>query len=288
MDDLNIPVLDVLTPVAETLFEHHIDKARPWYPHRIVPRGKLGTADVAQPAASALYINLLTEDNLPHYFLEISDLFGSDGIWGRWARRWTSEEGRHSIVIRNYVEERGLLNLDELEDARMAQVAGGQIPHPKNVLEGFVYVALQELATRVAHRNTGEWMPDPVGKEVMVRVAADESLHYAFYRDVVKAALEHFPAETLAAIASIVRTFHMPGTGIPNYRVHADAIAEAGIYDAYLYVNAVLRPCIFQQWKIREVSSVSEEATESYRRIVRRVAAVERMAGLEHDEKVRM
>ena len=48
-------------------------------------------------------MNLLTEDNLPHYYHAIESVFGSDEPWGFWSRRWTAEEGRHSIVIRDYL-----------------------------------------------------------------------------------------------------------------------------------------------------------------------------------------
>jgi acyl-[acyl-carrier-protein] desaturase len=30
-------------------------------------------------------------------------MFGRHAAWGEWDRRWTAEEGRHSIVIRDYL-----------------------------------------------------------------------------------------------------------------------------------------------------------------------------------------
>ena len=53
----------------------------------------------------------------------------------------------------------------------MAQVECGEVPHPTSPQHGLVYVALQELATRVAHHNTGKLLDDPAGREVMKRVA---------------------------------------------------------------------------------------------------------------------
>src|SRR5438046_4726894 len=104
-------LLRELTPVAEQLVERHLGAAKEWFPHELVPwsRGRDFESDEAwDPAAvplddavrSALYVNLLTEDNLPYYFHSITTLFGVDHPWGTWARRWTAEEGRHSIVIR--------------------------------------------------------------------------------------------------------------------------------------------------------------------------------------------
>ena len=79
--------------------------------------------------------------------------------------------------------------------------------------DGIVYVALQELATRVAHYNTGKRLDDRAGHEVMKRVASDENRHYLFYRDLASAAIELDPSEMVLAIERQVRTFEMPGTG---------------------------------------------------------------------------
>ena len=76
----------------------------------------------------------------------------------------------------------------------MAQVSCGQVPEPDTPQEGLVYVALQELATRIAHHNTGKLVDDPVGYEVMKRVASDENRHHLFYRDLCTAALEIDPS----------------------------------------------------------------------------------------------
>ena len=59
---------------------------------------------------------------------------------------------------------------------------------------------MQELATRIAHRNTGKLLEDRLGYEVMARVASDENLHFLFYRDLVTAALEVDPSTTVIAL----------------------------------------------------------------------------------------
>ena len=38
-----------------------------------------------------------------------------------------------------------------------------------NVLRGIAYVAFQELATRISHRNTGRYSSDPVADRIMAR-----------------------------------------------------------------------------------------------------------------------
>mgnify|MGYP006194973879 CR=1 FL=1 len=75
---------------------------------------RLGPAlpDIAQVA---MELNLLTEDNLPYYSMEIHEMFGAGGAWGEWARRWTAEEGRHSIVMRDWMTVTRAIDPIELE-----------------------------------------------------------------------------------------------------------------------------------------------------------------------------
>jgi acyl-[acyl-carrier-protein] desaturase len=185
-------LLHELTPTAEQLTARHYETCKPWYPHEFVPWSMGRDFDPALPwdadevplpesVRSALFVNLLTEDNLPYYYQTIDRMFGRDGIWREWSHRWTAEEARHSIALRDFMTVTRTLDPRLLEDGRMSQMSGGQVPDPTSAVDGFVYVALQELATRIAHRNTGralrDELPDhPAGKagyELISRVAAD-------------------------------------------------------------------------------------------------------------------
>ena len=77
-----------------------------------------------------------------------------------------------------------------LERGRMTQLQQGYDHDSPDTLHGLAYVAFQELATRIAHRNTGRYSDDPVADKIMVRIAADENLHMVFYRDILSAALD--------------------------------------------------------------------------------------------------
>ena len=85
-------VLEELTPVAAQLTERHYSSCKPWYPHEYVPwdMGRNFVAgeewdpdEVPLPEAvrSALFVNLLTEANLPYYFHTIDRMFGNQGAW---------------------------------------------------------------------------------------------------------------------------------------------------------------------------------------------------------------
>ena len=269
MDDAAL--LNELEPTVGKLLDRHLTSAKEWFPHRLVPWSRatdfdadeawVAPQDAPPPAvASALFVNLLTEDNLPYYSNVLYEAFGADGPWGEWARRWTAEEGRHSIVIRDWLTATRALDPVEVERGRMAQVCGGMVPRPANAARGLVYVTLQELATRIAHHNTGKLLDDESGYEVMKRVAADENLHFLFYRDVTTAALEADPSAVVVAVEAEVKGFAMPGLGIPGFVEHAKAIAGAGIYDFAVHHDQIVAPVVLRHWKLEELSGLTDEA----------------------------
>jgi acyl-[acyl-carrier-protein] desaturase len=215
---------------------------------------------------------LLTEDNLPYYFRDIDRLFGSDTAFGEWARNWTAEEGRHSIVMRDYFTVTRALDPIALERGRMIQVRGGQVPTPNDAFEALAYVSMQELATRISHRNTGKLMKDEMGTAIMSRVGNDENLHYLFYRDLTSAALELDPSSTVLGIERAVRTFSMPGLGIPNFDAMSREVAKAGIYDLLIHHDQILEPVIMRHWKLMEITGLSDEAEAARESIIKRMA----------------
>lgn len=284
-------LLAELEPTAEVLLERHLSSSKAWFPHELVPYG-LGqdfekdyewtaedaTTPLDETTRSALYVNLLTEDNLPYYFRTIARMFGEDNAWGAWARRWTAEEGRHSIVIRDYLTVTRSIDPKELERARVAQVESGQVPEPETAADGFVYVALQELATRISHHNTGKRLQEEHGQEVMKRVGSDENLHHLFYRDIVKAAIEVDPSAMVMAMERQVRTFEMPGTGIINFDVHAKAIAKAGIYDYITHHDKILVPIVLRQWGLESIEGLNDDAQRARLALLKRIERIGKAA----------
>lgn len=280
-------ILAELEPTAAELLDRHLAASKEWFPHALVPwsRGEdfepeyewsPEEVDLPEEVRSALFVNLLTEDNLPYYFRTIERMFGADSAWGVWARRWTAEEGRHSIVIRDYLTVTRSIDPVALERARMAQVECGEVPEPETALDGFAYVALQELATRIAHHNTGKVLADGdrAGYEVMKKVASDENRHHLFYRDLVTKALELEPSGTVQAIERQVRTFEMPGTGIVDFEAHAKAIAKAGIYDFAIHHDQILQPVVVRHWGIESLEGLTPEAEQARAALLKRIERI--------------
>jgi acyl-[acyl-carrier-protein] desaturase len=160
----------------------------------------------------------------------------------------------------------------------MAQVSGGISPDPGSIADTLVYLALQELATRIAHHKTGKALPDPEGYTVMKRVAADENLHYLFYRDLVSAALEIDPSGMMEAIKRQVLGFEMPGTGIPDFARHAKAIARTGIYDLGVHHDAILQPVVLGHWDVAGRQGLTPSAEAARKRLLQFITRLGRAA----------
>jgi acyl-[acyl-carrier-protein] desaturase len=212
-------------------------------------------SQLSETAKAAMFTNLLTEDNLPSYHREIATRFGRDGAWGTWVGRWTAEENRHGIAMRDYLVVTRGVDPVELERARMDYMTSGYDSGDKTPLETVAYVSFQELATRVSHRNTGKVTGDPIADKLLARISKDENLHMVFYRNIVAAALEIAPDETMRAITDEVVGFEMPGATMAGFRRSSMIIAKAGIYDLRLHHDEVIMP-ILRHWNIFERSGL--------------------------------
>lgn len=277
-----------LEEAISRLLDRHLSTAREWFPHEYVPwerarevdRGAdwdAGNSPLNEPARVALYVNLLTEDNLPYYTGALASA-GGDGPWAEWTRRWTAEEGRHAIVMRDYVMVTNALDPVALERGRMQQVSTGAAPRFDNVADLLAYTSMQELATRISHRNTGALLGDRVGADVMNRVAADENLHFLFYRDLASAAIEIDPSTMVAAIDRTVRHFEMPGTGIADFPALARAMAASHVYDFAIHYEQVIVPIVLKHWKLEHIEGLDAEAEQARDRTLRYIARLQRAA----------
>jgi acyl-[acyl-carrier-protein] desaturase len=266
-----------LEPVVAVELERHLKVQKNWYPHEYVPWSE--GRDYAGPlngdaweakdsrltpvAQDSLVLNLLTEDNLPSYHTEIALSMGRDGAWGTWIERWTAEEARHSIVIRDYLMATRGVDPYELEDLRMAHMSlGYATPYENDMLHTIAYVSFQELATRISHRNTGKLSDDPIAEGMMQRVALDENLHMLFYRNTLAAALDMEPNAAMRAITDVVTNFDMPGANMPGFGRKAVQIALAGIYDLQQHLDDVVAP-VLRAWNVWERNDLSGDGLKA-------------------------
>ncbi|MBC7462807.1 MAG: acyl-ACP desaturase [Actinobacteria bacterium] len=260
-----------LEPTVAVEFERHIAVQKNWYPHEYVPWSEGRTfagplngdaweakdSKLSTIAQDSLVLNLMTEDNLPSYHTEIAIAMGRDGAWGNWIERWTAEENRHGIVMRDYLMATRGVDPYELEDLRMAHMQlGYQTPYETDMLHTVAYVSFQELATRISHRNTGKISNDPICEGLLQRIAADENLHMIFYRNLLGKAIDLEPNAAMRAITDVVTNFAMPGVGMPGFGRKSVQIALAGIYDLQQHLDDVVAP-VLRAWNVFDREDLS-------------------------------
>ena len=276
----DLQLLHELEPVVEKNLNRHLSMRKDWNPHDYIPwsDGKnyyaLGGQDwdpeqskLSEVAQMAMLQNLLTEDNLPSYHREIAMNFGMDGAWGQWVNRWTAEENRHGIALRDYLVVTRAIDPVELEKLRVEQVTRGFSPgqnqqgdlFAESLFDSVIYVTFQELATRVSHRNTGKACNETIADQLLQRVSADENLHMIFYRDVTEAGFDIAPNQAMQSLHRVLRNFKMPGYTVPEFRRKAVIIAVGGVYDPRIHLDDVVMP-VLKKWRIFEREDFTGEA----------------------------
>jgi len=285
-------LLRELDQVVVGELNRHEQVAKEWFPHDYVPwsqgrsfDGLMGgdqwsesDSEISEVARSALIVNLLTEDNLPSYHHEIALIFGRDDAWGAWVHRWTAEEGRHAMAMRDYMLVTRMVDPVALERFRMKHMSAGyESAHSGELMGSLAYVSFQELATRVSHRNTGKFTNDPMCESLLSRIAADENLHMIFYRNLMDAALQISPDQAMVAILNVVKNFEMPGTGIPGFQRKAVEMAVEGIYDLRQHKDEVLDP-LLRFWKVFDLEGLSAEGEAARTELAKFMAGLEKQA----------
>ncbi|GAA3292649.1 acyl-ACP desaturase [Streptomyces cinereospinus] len=171
--------------------------------------------------------------------------------------------GRHGIVMRDYLLTSRAVDPDQLERFRMAHMSEGfESDNRHSMLHSIAYVAFQELATRISHRNTGHQSGDPVCDRMLARIATDENLHMVFYRNLLKSAFELAPDLTMQAVRDVVVNFRMPGHGIPGFERAAAQMAIGEVYNLRIHHDDVLQP-VLRFLKVLEIDGLGPEGVKA-------------------------
>ena len=269
-----VDLLTEIVPDVERLYNRHLEAPRLWMPHEQIDWGQgenygdhpWSESDypLAEGVRSSIYVNLLTEDNLPYYTHSILAHAPKGHPILDWNHQWTMEENRHSMVMRDWVHISRCIDPTLLEEGRRVQMKKAEVPEPESFADLICYVSFQERATQIAHRNTGAHLPkdDKMGRNVLALVAGDETKHYLFYRDLAMAAFAIDPSAMMIAVAKQVGSFAMPGTGIPSFTRHAVRIAREGIYGLGQFLRDVLEP-VLTVWDVNHLANLSAEAEKA-------------------------
>ena len=206
-------------------------------------------------------------------------MFGDgDGAWINWVGRWTAEEGRHAIVLRDYLTVTRNIDPVMLERGRMTQLQQGYDHDSPDTLRGLAYVDLP--GARDAHRAsqhrallgrsrspTRSWSGSPP-----TRTCTWSSTATSWPP---RSCSSRRPA--VCAIVDEVLAFQMPGAGIPGFVRKAAQIAKAGIYDLRVHRDEVLMP-ILRHWRIFELTNLDAAAEAARTRLAEHLAKLDEAA----------
>lgn len=234
-------LLDELAPKITELHEHHLAVAKSWQPSELIEavyearnNGEFDPikTEWSREAKSSATLGLLTEDGLPYYTLAILRNIDREHPFARWGRRWTGEEGRHSIAIFGALLASGAVDMVRLENSRLVMMEKGETPNPDSFAEVVIYPTPQERITRLNHVGTARLIPGTFSsvKKVFANVASDENLHTDFYEGLSTAGFDVNPSVMTIAATKQIIGFGMPGQGIPGFIRHALRVSDAGIY----------------------------------------------------------
>ncbi|MBC7638671.1 MAG: acyl-ACP desaturase, partial [Rhodoferax sp.] len=190
----------------------------------------------------------------------------------------------HGIAIRDYLLVTRAVDPVQLERERMIHMGGGFDQDYDEMLRSVAYVSFQELATRISHRNTGKFTQDPYCEQMLARIAQDENLHMVFYRNLMGAALDVAPTQTLQAIRDVVTDFQMPGHTIQDFGRRSVQIAMAGIYDLRIHRDEVLVP-VLKTWKVWDREGLDAEGEQARSDIAAQLETLEEQASRFEDKR---
>ncbi|MEV4240962.1 MULTISPECIES: acyl-ACP desaturase [unclassified Nocardia] len=267
-------LLASLADEVELNLRRHISAADGWQPHDYVPWddgrnfGFLGGIDwepeqseLSETAKLALTVSVLIADNLPSYHREVGKYLRT-GSWWRWVGRWTAEENRHEIMIRNYLMVTRSVDPVQLERLRMDHMTKGFRRPALHLLDVLATCAFEEAAAAIRHRNTAALGANKMVTAIAERIAADDELQSIFFANLVSAAFGVAPDQTMRAIADSVTRFQVPSVTLSDGRSSDDVLAEAGIYDRAREGELVFGP-LLERWQFFTRTDIGEDGEKA-------------------------
>jgi acyl-[acyl-carrier-protein] desaturase len=275
-----------LEPKLRSLYDQHRERAAKidWAYWEYLPLDELRADPESIPKLSPLVYTavetaLLTEVNLPWFTTHLHAAFkGSIAVMLDFLHTWTAEEDAHALLLETY------LLLGGNGDARMRAamrknvLRQGWASNIETHFGAIAYTAIQELATQTFYLRVAEIAEaeDPRLARALRRLAKDETLHMAFYRDAVKMHLEVEP-NYVYPLAEVILKFEMPGSGMPNYVERAEMLAAKANYGPAEYYTQVL-DSLWRYWEVDKLAPSLAEAREAQQKVVKYHAKLGRIA----------
>ena len=262
-----------------------------WAYHEFLPldafrANAIETSPLSPRAYLAVETALLTEVNLPWYTAGLSrGLEKCPAPMREFVRIWTSEEDQHATLLESYLLLTGNGDRDARARARKAMLSTGW-DTTLTPFEGMVYTTIQEAATRTFYLCTARACEgeDPALCAALRRIAKDETLHMAFYRDVVKAHLD-LDVDYLRPLAEVILRFEMPWTAavLEDFEERRARLNAYGVFRLSDYLEEVVQP-LWSYWGLDARTPREEETRQAHLQLRRYRAALRKLARREGDD----
>ena len=217
---------------------------------------------------TAIETSMLTEINLPWYTAYLKDMF-RDGLapLQGFVHNWVAEEDQHATALENYLVLTRNSDPKELGVLKREMMVTGWDSTFASPIATMGYTAIQELATVVFYQKIAKSSKehDETLSVLLTRLSKDESLHYAFYNQVIQIYLELDPNQ-IVFLAPIILDFKMPGQVLKDFDARMKIIEKAG-YGPEQYLDGVLEVLV-KRWKIESIQPSTEEGRNAKRDVL--------------------
>jgi acyl-[acyl-carrier-protein] desaturase len=238
----------------------------PWDKGQSFQRVPWDPSQVTIPSSLVLAVEtaLLTEVNLPWFTSHLDSTFkGSLSVIRDFVHTWVSEEDQHSNLLETYLLLTRNADPNRIHQLRKQTLQNGFSPDFESPFETMVYTAMQELGTMVYYNNVAKIANkhDPELAMMLRTLAKDETLHYVFYRDVIKFHLQLEP-NYCYYLHHVIINFEMPGAVMPDFDDRMAIIAKEANYGPLEYFDQVLNE-IVNYWEIEKLRPIAPEAEKA-------------------------
>lgn len=216
-DNADDDLILVLEKALPELTEEYERAAITWNPHDLVPwdEGRnyafLGGTDweesdstVPEAVGVAVLALVLTKDNLPSFHRILGVNFPPFSEWRALVGRWTAEDNRHSIALRDHLIVTRAVDPEWLERLRLSHVTHGYEQNEKS--RSMSPAAC--LAVMAVHENLSTWFASRLAEDVesesltgiLRNVATDDAVQASTFTNFLNAALTAQPDATVIAV----------------------------------------------------------------------------------------
>lgn len=234
LETANPSVFPARTVIDDVLYDYlHRSDRMGWSAYDLVEQEQM--RELARPERlsdvqrAAVKTVLFVEDHLPGYLSEYlrimtdPDVPEDQYIVNRrtlhFTCRWVAEEDRHAHVLEMYLIKAGIAQEDELAREMMRERKQAYIFPYQQMIEGFIYLALQEKATHLYYRALAKDVDEPLLKSILTKMGADEASHGRFFYDLLIKG-HHGDLDALSRkVSAVAQDFKMPvQNNLLNYR----------------------------------------------------------------------